>query len=172
MGNNFFAYLQQLELMAFFSGYPLLYTFVLFFAENKQPKNTFKSRLVSVLPYGYALIGTLYLGFQLKALYFNYSTGNIKEMMHLPWLMIWALLSTLFWIPAVNKKKGLSLIHSLVFFFLLVRDFIIQFPGSSADKDVLKNDMRIYSISLLLNTGAFVIVLLLSFLFHQTKGKV
>ena len=70
MGNNFFAYLQQLELMAFFSGYPLLYAIILFFAGNKQPKNNFKNRMVSVLPYAYALIGTLYLGSSIKKIIF------------------------------------------------------------------------------------------------------
>ena len=163
MGNSFFEYLQQLELLAFFSGYPLLYAVILFIAGNKRSKNNFKSRMASVLPFAYALIGTLYLGLQLKKLYFNYSSGNVKQMMHLPYLMIWGLLSILFWIPSVSKKKVLSLIHSLVFFFFLLKDIVLQF-ASSADENILKNDMRIYTISLLLNVGAFVLMLLLSLL--------
>ncbi len=172
MGNNFLAYLQQLELMAFFSGYPLVYTVILFFAGNKQSKNTFKGRIVLALPFGYALIGTLYLGLQLKNLYLNYASGNINPIILHPYLMAWGLLSILFWIPALGKKKELSLIHSLVFFFFLVRDFILQFPGSSADKSILRNDMRIYTISLLLNLGAFTLIVLLSFIVNQNKKKV
>ena len=170
MGNSFFVYLQQLEMMAFFSGYPLVYAIIIYFAGNKRSKNNFKARMVSVLPFGYALIGTLYLGLQLKKLYFNYSTGNIKQMMHLPWLMTWALLSILFWIPAISRKKVLSLLHSLVFFFFLLKDIVLQYT-SSADENVLKNDMRIYTISLLLNLGAFILMLLLSLFVLLNKNK-
>jgi hypothetical protein len=170
MGNSFFVYLQQLELMAFFSGYPLVYAIIIYFAGNKRSKNNFKIRIVSVLPYAYALIGTLYLGLQLKKLSFNYSSGNIKQVMHLPWLMIWALLSIFFWIPALSKRKVLSLLHSLVFFFFLLKDIILQF-ASSADGNILKNDMRIYTISLLLNTGALAVMLLLSLLISLNKNK-
>ena len=91
-------------------------------------------------------------------------------MMHLPWLMIWALLSILFWIPAVSKKKELSLIHSLVFFFFLLKDIVLQI-ASSADGNILKNDMRIYTISLLLNLCAFILLVLLSFFISQNKNK-
>ncbi len=170
MGNSFFAYLQQLELMAFFSGYPLLYAVIVYTGEDKRSRSRFKNRTVSVLPFAYALTGTLYLGLQLKKLYFNYSSGNIKQMMHLPWLMIWAFLSILFWIPAVSKKKELSLIHSLIFFFFLLKDMVLQF-ASSADGNILKNDMRIYTISLLLNLCAFILLVLLSFFISQNKNK-
>jgi hypothetical protein len=72
MGNNFFAYMQQLELMAFFSGYSLLYAIILVFAGNKESGNNFKSRIVSILPLSYALVSTLYMALQLKNLSPNY----------------------------------------------------------------------------------------------------
>jgi hypothetical protein len=169
MGNSFFAYLQQLELMAFFSGYPLLYAIILFVAGKKQLQNNFKNRMVSVLPFAYALIGTLYLGLQLKKLHFNYSSENVAQMTHQPYLVIWGLLSILFWIPALSKRKELSLIHSLVFFFFLIRDIIIQTTSSSADRYMLKNDMRIYTISFLLNAGAFILLLLFTSLVALRK---
>ena len=171
MGNSFFEYLQQLELMAFFSGYPLLYAVILYFAGNKRSKNNFKSRMVLALPFAYALTGTLYLGLQLKKLYFSYTSGNVKQIMLHPYLIVWGLLSILFWIPALSKKKELSLIHSLVFFFFLVRDLILQFADSSADKFMLRNDMRIYTISILLNLGAFILIILLSFLVAPQKER-
>lgn len=170
MGNSFFAYLQLLELMTFFSGYPLIYTLILSIAGNKKTRSDFRNRLVKVLPFAYALVGTLYVGLEIKNLYLSYSLGNIKQIMLQPYLVMWGFLSILFWIPAISKKKELSLIHSLVFFFFLVRDVILQL-GSSADKYMLGNDMRIYTISLLLNLGAFIIVLLLSFLLFQNKKK-
>jgi hypothetical protein len=171
MDNIFFAYLQRLELMAFFSGYPLLYVVTLFIAENQQLKNNFKSRIVSLLPFAYALVGTLYLGLQLKNLYPDYSIENIKLTMQQPYLKIWGLLAILFWIPAIAKKPILSLLHSLVFFFFLVRDLFLQLSASSADKNIVRNDMKIYTDSLLLNLGAFALIVLLSFLFTHYKKR-
>jgi len=171
MDDIFFAYLQRLELMAFFSGYPLLYAVTLFIAENQQLKNNFKSRIVSLLPFAYALVGTLYLGLQLKNLYPDYSIENIKLTMQQPYLKIWGLLAILFWIPAIAKKPILSLLHSLVFFFFLVRDLFLQLSASSADKNIVRNDMKIYTDSLLLNLGAFALIVLLSFLFTHYKKR-
>jgi hypothetical protein len=170
MGNNFFAYLQQLELMAFFSGYTLLYAIVLVFAANKKSGNNFKNRIVSILPLSYALVSTLYLGLQLKNFYLSYSSGNIKLAIHHPYLMIWGLLAILFWIPLFRKKELLSLLHSLVFFFILVKDIVLQI-GSSVDENILKNDMRIYTASFLLNLATFILMVLLYFFFLQNKKK-
>lgn len=169
MDNSFFAYVERLELMAFFSGYPLLYAVILFIAGNQQLKNNLRSRIVSFLPFSYALVGTLYLGLLLKNLYPDYTFENINRTMQQPWLIIWGLLSILFWIPALGKKRVLSIIHSLVFFFFLVRDLFVHSFQTSGDKNVVRNDMKIYTDSLLLNLGAFVIIVLLSFLFTRYK---
>lgn len=164
MDNSFFSYLQQLELMAFFSGYPLLYAVILSVAGNKSLRNNFKSRVVSLLPFAYALIGTLYLGLQLKNLYPDYSIENIKLAMAQPYLKIWGLLSLFFWIPALAKKPVFSLLHSLVFFLLLIKDLIIQ-SSSKGDKLVIKNDMKVYTDSLIVNVFAFIAVALICFLY-------
>ncbi len=165
MDNSFFAYLQQLELMAFFSGYPLVYAIIVSIAGNKQTRTIFKSRIVMLLPFAYALVGTLFLGFQLKKIYPDYSIENIKTITQQPLLVIWGLISILFWIPAVAKKPLFSLLHSFVFFFFLLRDLIMQLFANSADKNTLKNDMKIYTDSLLLNLGAFALIVIFYFLF-------
>lgn len=169
MDDTFFAYLQRLELLAFFSGYPLLYVVILFIAGNQQSKRTLKSRIVSMLPYTYALVGTLYLGLQLKNLYPDYSFENIKLTMQQPCLIIWGLLSILFWLPTLAKKSFLSLLHSLVFFFFLVRDLFLQLSASSADKNIVRNDMKIYSVSILLNLIALILVTLIYLLITRIK---
>ena len=69
MDDSFFAYLQQLEIMVFFSGYPLVYALVIAAAGKKPATNSIGHKAVSVLPFAYALVGTLFLGFQLKKLY-------------------------------------------------------------------------------------------------------
>ena len=171
MGDSFFAYLQQLELIAFFSGYPLIYAATFSFFGKQQSKRNFNTSIVSLLPLAYALVGTLYLGLQLKNLYPNYSFENIKQTVQLPYLMAWGLLSILFWIPALSKKIFLSLIHSLVFFFFLVKDIFTQLSLSTTSKDVIKNDMKLYTVSLLLNMSAVALILLISFLFNYNRKR-
>ena len=171
MDDSFFAYLQQLELMAFFSGYPLIYAAALVFAGNRHEKNDFRTRAASLLPFAYALVGTLFLGFQLRKLYPDYSVEHMKLTMQQPLLIIWGLLSMLFWIPALAKKRVLSLIHSLVFFFFLVKDLFVQLFNSSAKNDMIRNDMKIYTNSLLFNLGAIILMILLSFLYTYYKKR-
>ena len=170
MDNSFFAYLHRLELMAFFSGYPLLYTVTLFIAGTQQFKSNFKNRVVPLLPFAYALVGTCYLGLQLKNLYPDYSIESITLTIQQPYLVTWGLLSILFWIPTLAKKTVLSLLHSLVFFFLLVIDLSSQL-SSGTDKDTIRNDMKIYTVSLLLNLIAISFMVLLSFLYTRNKKR-
>ena len=170
MEDTFFAYLHRLELMAFFSGYPLIYAIVFFIAGNQPSKNKLKGRLFFLLPFSYALVGTLYLGLQLKNLYPDYSFGNIALTMQDPILIIWGLLSLLFWIPVFRKKPVVTLLHSLVFFFFLLRD-LFQHTFYQVDKTVVRNDMNIYTNSLLINISAFAFIVLLSVLSKRAAGK-
>ena len=165
MNSDFLVYVQKLELMAFFSGYPIIYTVTLFFSNERKVIN----RIFSLLPLSYALIGTLFLGFQLKNLYPDYSIEHIKLLIQPPYLLvIWGLLSIFFWIPALAKRAALSLIHSLVFFFFLASDLFLQLT-SSVDDNIIKNDMNVYATSLLLSLGAIAFLILLSFPFDYYK---
>lgn len=169
MDNSFFAYLQRLELMAFFSAYPLIYAAIRVIAGNS--KREVLKELPSRLPFAYALVGTFYLGLQIKNLYPDYSVENIQLTIQQPWLLIFGLLSILFWIPFFGKKPVLSLIHSLVFFFFLVSDIFLQISASSVDKNIVRNDMKIYSGSILLNLIALILVILISFLITRIKKQ-
>ncbi|MEO7983412.1 MAG: hypothetical protein ABI688_04950 [Bacteroidota bacterium] len=171
MDNSFFSYLQQLESMAFFTGYPLLYAVILFIAGNKGAKDRIQSWLFFLLPFSYALVGTLYVCFQFKNLYPDYSIENIKLNIHQPLLLAWGFLAILFWVPAISKKPVLSFIHSLVFFFFLAKDLMFHFLGSSSNKYIVRNDMKIYTDSLLLNSAAFVVVVLTQFLFTYCRKR-
>ncbi|HZX57999.1 MAG TPA: hypothetical protein VFE54_04715 [Mucilaginibacter sp.] len=170
MDNSFLAYLQRLELIGFFSGYPLIYTIALFIAGNQRLKNTFISRIAPLLPFSYALVGTLFLGFELKKLYPDYSVEHIKQAIEHPYLVIWGLLAILFWISALSKKIFFSLLHSLVFFFLIVSDIFMQL-NSSADSDIVRNDMKVYTSSLFLNLCTLAFLVLISFLFRLSKKR-
>lgn len=169
MGNSFFAYLQLVELLAFFSGYPLLYAVIHVYAGKPGLRSPFKKRLISLLPYAYALVGVLYLALQLKNLYPDYSIANIKTWMQSPWLVSWAFLSLLFWIPSLAKKTILSLVHSLVFSFIIAKDIFRHFYN--ADSDILKNDMNLFTYSLLINLGAMVIIVLFSYFLSSYRWR-
>jgi len=170
MDNSFFAYLQLLELMAFFSGYPLIYSLGLF-VSGKIPSRYDKVNIRRALPYAYALVGTLYLGLQLKNLYPDYSIANIRNAFLQPYLIGWALMSLLFWIPAISKRPVLSLVHSLVFFFFLLRDLFKQITDPAADKNILSNDMTLYTTSLLINISALVFIVVIIFVYGYLKRR-
>lgn len=164
MNSSLFSYLQRLELMAFFSGYPLLYLVILAFVGNDPSGNNNKIKFVSVLPFEYAILGSLWLGLQLKNLYPDYSIENIKHSVQLSWLRIWGLSSVLFWIPPLRKKPVLTFLHSVVFFLFLARDLFFRLFNPSADKNIIGNDMKIFTVSLFLNLGTYGLVLLLYYL--------
>jgi hypothetical protein len=165
MDDNFLSYVQHLELIAFFSGYPFIYVLAFFVVRNKKINNIFKHKVVSLLPFSYALISTLFVGFQLKKLYPDYSLENMQQ----PYLVILGVLAILFWIPALAKNVVLSLIHGLVFFFFLAKDLFLHFSSLTSDDSIVNNDMKIYSLSLLLNLASFALIVLFSFLLPVTK---
>jgi hypothetical protein len=161
--------MEQLEMLVFFSGYPLVFYLVRFLARRASLKNVSAAALVSILPFAYALIGTIYLGLQLKNLYPVYTIENIRHRIQQPYLFIWALLSLLFWIPAISKKQILSVFHSLVFFFTIVKDLYFQLAGLNSDRNILKNDMNVYTVSIFLNLAAFIILSLPYYILSQRK---
>ena len=155
--------------MAFFSGYPLIYAFVFFIAGFQHTKTSFISTVASLLPFAYAFVGTLFLGLQIRNLYPDFSIENIALNFNESYLKIWGLLSLLFWIPFLGKKPILSLIHSLVFFFYLTIDLFLYAINSSVAKADVKNEMKIYSDSLILNLAALVVILLIYFFLRRFK---
>jgi hypothetical protein len=164
MGSSIFTYVQQLEMLVFFSGYPLVYYFVRFLRRYAPFKNVRGAGFISILPFAYALIGALYLGLLLKNLYPGYTIENIRHRIQQPYLIIWALLSILFWIPAIPQRQILSILHSLVFFFIIVKDLFFQLTGYISDPNILRNDMKAYTVSVALNLASFILLAILSFL--------
>jgi hypothetical protein len=166
---SIFTYARQLEMLVFFSGYPLVYYLVRYIVRNTSLKKTGKPELVSILPYAYALTGALYIALLIKNLYPDYSLENIRNQTQQSYLVIWAILSILFWIPAISRKQILSMLHSLVFFLLILKDLFVQLTGFNPDPNILKNDMKVYTVSIVLNLSAFIILVLFSLLFPIRK---
>ena len=169
MDRSIFTYIEQLEMLIFFSGYSLVFYLVRFFTRHASLKNISAAVLVSISPFAYALIGTIYLGLQLKKLYPVYTIENVRHRIQQPYLIFWALLSLLFWIPAISKRQTLSVVHSLVFFFIIVKDLYFQLAGLTSDRNILRNDMKLYTVSIILNLAAYTLVLLSYFQLFRKK---
>ncbi len=171
MDNSFFIYLQQLEILVFFSGYPLIYLLVQSIVSIPSFNENVKKRLWLLLPYAYALAGILFLGFELKNMFPDFSAENIAQRIRNPFLFCWGLLSIAFWIPALRRIPVLAFIHSLVFFYPLVI-MLFQAKGVSfSENDSLKNFMRIYTISILLYSVILAVLYAISFLLKQKKSN-
>ena len=170
MGDSFFFYLHRLELIAFFSGYPLIYATVFLIAGNRRSRTELKKKLVALLPFSYGLVGTLYFGFELMNLQPNYYVDNFQAFTQHPFLALWGLLAILFWIPALAKRPILSLMHSLVFFILLIKDLVYFRPVPGSDTSMVSNDMKLYTYSLFLHIFSFITVALVYFLARWYKS--
>ena len=170
MDNDFFAYIARLESMAFFVGYPLIYAIVQAIGGRGRETTSFIGSLAKLLPFAYALSATLFIGLLLKELYPDYSLKNISHQFQFPFLKIWGALALLFWIPAFNKRPVLSLLHSLVFFFFLLKDLYLQL-SSHPGREIIKNDMNIYTDSLLLNAFTFAVTILVYYFYSKIRSN-
>ena len=171
MPDSFFAYAEWVELETFFAGYLLVYAIIYLVALNRPATGFVKTRLLPNLPLAYAFVGTLYLGLQLKNAYPDYTVEHLTAGVQLPYLRIWGLISILFWIPLLQKKAVFSLLHSSVFFFLLMKSLFLQLFTSSPGNDMARNNMKIYSISIFLNLGALILVTIISLLIARFKTQ-
>ena len=154
-------YIDRLELMAFFAGYPFVYAIIQVIHGTGKKSTPVLRDLVTILPLAYALSGTLFAGMVVKELYpYAHSWTNIINQFYSPFLKIWGMMAVLFWVPALNRRPVLSLLHSLVFFFFLVHDIYIQFTSFPA-KEIIQNDMKIFTDSLLLNSICLFLVALI-----------
>jgi len=169
MDNDLLAYLDRLELLAFFAGYPLIYAVIHFIAGQRPGTLIERQQLVTVLPFAYALVATLYLGMLVRNLWPDYSITTISSVLQNSYLRIWGLLAVLFWLPLFNKRPVFSLLHSLVFFFFVLKDLVLY--SFSSGSHIIRNAMKIYTDSLLLNLLAFAVISFLYFLFRRLRKK-
>ncbi len=153
---SFFAYLERLEVFGFYGGYPLLFVIALIVAGPPAGRNSSKRRLIRSLPYAYALTGTCYAIMIVTGSWPQVDATLISTMQE-PWLRIWALLALLFWFRPFNRIPVLSLLHSLVFFYFLVRDLLFYSVGKM-DKDLIRKEMKVYGDSLLIILAALVFI--------------
>jgi hypothetical protein len=172
MENSFISYLEHLKLIAFFAGYPIVYSIVYSVSGNAgMEKNAFRKNVSGLLPCSYACIGTLFLGYQLRGFYEKSSIGIVTQHNLHPYLVAWGLLSILFWLPLMRKRTTYSLVHSMVFLFLLGKYLFPAFSTQIPDNRVQRNSITIYGISVLLNALTFLAVLFVSYIRYRTRKK-
>jgi hypothetical protein len=162
--------MELMELMIFFSGYPFIYLLVHLVSETKFVKWFPGKNITSLLPFTYAMVGLLYLGLQIKNLYPFSSFEKLTFYNPIFYLKIWAISSLLFFIPVLNKKTILTLLHSFVFFFFIVWQILQQVFGTT-EQSMIKNAMNVYSISLLVHVAAFALTVLIHYLLSAFKKK-
>lgn len=170
MNDDFFLYLEKLEYLVFFSGYPILYALIMAMQQTDAAKNRFLSLMARLLPYGYALTGTLYLGYCADKLYPDMSWQSWKLLLSHSWLTPWAISVNLFWIRLLSRKNLISLLHSLPFLYLLISDLARYY----ADKGGISrptNEMRMYGISILIHVVILLFITSFAFLFHSYRNK-
>lgn len=171
MNDDFFIGLERLELISFFAGFPLLYFLIHFFADFIKDQNKLINKLKLLLPYAYALTGLAFIGYILYNLYPDFSFKQIKDSNQLIYLKIWAFTSILFFIPFFAQKPIYSLLHSLVFFFLLLQDFFHYLSGNKEMLYPIKNDMKVYTDSLLLQAMSLLVVFVLIFVINRIRRE-
>ncbi len=164
-------YLQQLEQLAFFSGYPLVYALIAAIKSKKVNSTSITNKAFNLLPVVYAIDGILYVGLLLRNFYPNYSYEYLSSQIQIPFFVFWAVSSILFFIPWLRKITVLSLLHSLVFFYVIIKNYYIQLTAIETDKTVLKNYMNVYIDSLLLNSIILILLLLISYSINFIRRK-
>ena len=82
------AYIQQMELIAFFAGYPLVFILIQVLANARNKPTPLMNRLKQLLPLAYALTGTLYFGLTVKNILATYSFSNNFQLPENQWLAV------------------------------------------------------------------------------------
>jgi hypothetical protein len=164
MDEDILSYIQRMELLAIFSGYPLVYSIIQFISHRRSEKtNRLTAKLPELLPLSYAFLGTLYFALFLKEIFID----QLISFSPIFFLKIWGALAFLFWFPRLRRTALYSLLHSLVFFLLIVKDLFTEM-GSASGRDMIANDMRIYTLSLLANIIVLGIIVLIYIIRNKT----
>jgi hypothetical protein len=164
MGASFLSLIQRFELLSFFAGYPLLYTLIsVGGGYASRATGVERQRIPSLVPLAYAITGTLFLLFLIWM-------ANRPVDLAIAVLRAWGVLAIIFWIPRVRRRPVFSLLHSLVFFGLIVQD-ILSGLATASGRDEIRNDMRILPVSLLFHAALFALTILVVFVRRMIRQR-
>jgi len=166
MGEGFIAYIERIELIGFFSGYPVVWLLLNRMLKRRFSLHALSMRIRSALPAVYPVLATLYTAMLIKSLYPYYTVQNLLNIFSITPLRIWAITALIFWLPYLQKRISILLLHSAVFFGLLCYDVWANIRNHS-NLEMLQNDIRIFGISILLSIVILSVVTAFIFILHR-----
>lgn len=165
---NLFVFLEKLELLAFFSAFPLYYYLVNVVASEFSFQKKWILALPSSITLVYGIITLLYIGMKVNQM-FEIHLFKLEFNNTITYFKIWSSLGVLFFLPAMKVKSKWALFHSIPFTLWIVIDFIL-FYRSQVSRDIINNEMRLYFTSLLLLIFVTLVVsFFTNFSFKKTK---
>ena len=163
------AYIEWIELMTFFSGYVVLYALVYVLSGIEKGEWKIGKELLARLPISYALVATLYWGLVIKNWYPGFEMATLRSSVFHPFLRIWGLIAILAWIPFFQKRPVYSLVHSLVFFVLMLKDLVMPAADKAAAEISRQNNLRVFGGSIGIHLLALLAVTIISILVQRLR---
>ena len=143
--NDLFIYIEQVELIAFFSGLPVIWILVNLIFENKSKDTVEINR---ILPPVYGILSVLYVGMKLDAYWPNIFAGWLFGNKWHIFLKFWAISAIFFLLPIRNIFfLRCSFFHSLVFYAILLKD-LIQFFYNTLSAELIRNEWKLHFLSI------------------------
>lgn len=168
---GFSIYIEWIELESFFSGFIVLCLIALIVRRFARLSQKLNDAIFRSLPLAYAIVGTLYLGLQLRNSWEDHSLLPLFPGYQYYFLKSWALIALLCWIPFIRRNVLFAILHSSVYFFVMARDLIIAYTGEYDDSSRTSNDWKIFSVSIGLNLVLTLIILLVSHLLDFLRKR-
>ena len=163
--NEIFVAFWWIYFCIFFSNYIIVYAISHLLAKNKNWNTFIIAKIYPLLPLAYAFVTTCFWTIFLYQYSFNYIWKTIMAEIPAKLIIIWSLLSLLFWLPVFRKKNYFSLLHSIPFFILpLISIGNNIFKFGLLEWDDVWNLLRIYIAGLLIYVAAIIILLVAKFL--------
>jgi hypothetical protein len=160
-------YIAKLELIAFFSAFPMFYFLIKVFNSRKNIEKyewigEFSVSIVSV----YVVLVLLYIGMILNQVYLQSSLSYLNFSNSILYLKCWIFLGIFFLFKPFKLKPKWTLLHSLPFTIIVFIDFI-SFFLKETPIEVIRNEMQLYFMGFFASILLF--LLLSSFNYFRSR---
>ncbi|MBU3743747.1 MAG: hypothetical protein FGM61_04255 [Sediminibacterium sp.] len=164
--NDLFIYIEQVELIAFFSGLPVIWILINLLFGSKSIGIVIINR---ILPLVYGVLSVLYVGMKMDTYWTNMLAGWLFGNYWHVFLKCWAISAILFLLPIENKFfQRFSFFHALLFYTILLKDLILFF-NNALSPELISNEWKMHLISIGLTA---VLATILYFLLRSRFYKV